>query len=262
MTTKNTDAPSPAVAPSFARRAGSIAAVGVVGVLSLWLQPFPSGLLDEVPELKGLSPLALRATLLVNPLMLMLVAALLGSVLAHRVGLQSMLAGTAAPTHLLRVLGRAAAWGFGLGLVLASADAAIAPHLGPAWQQVLYSAPKGFAAVATGMLYGGVAEEVMLRWGVMSVVAWVLMSMLGRRAHSAAMMATIVMAACLFGAAHLPALAFQIELTPALIARTLLLNGVAGLLYGWLFWRRHLEAAMVAHAATHLGLAAWRAVLG
>jgi membrane protease YdiL (CAAX protease family) len=33
---------------------------------------------------------------------------------------------------------------------------------------------------------------------------------------------------------------------------------MAGVLYGWLFWRRHLEAAMACHAATHLGFAAWR----
>jgi membrane protease YdiL (CAAX protease family) len=62
----------------------------------------------------------------------------------------------------------------------------------------------------------------------------------------------------LFAAGHLPAVAAQLDLTPAIVARTLVLNGVAGLLYGWLFWRRHLEAAMVAHACTHLGLAAWR----
>jgi hypothetical protein len=32
-----------------------------------------------------------------------------------------------------------------------------------------------------------------------------------------------------------------------------LLNALGGVLFGWLFWRRSLEAAMVAHATTHVG---------
>jgi hypothetical protein len=111
-----------------------------------------------------------------------------------------------------------------------------------------------------GVLYGGVAEEVMLRWGVMSLAAWVLVSLLGRQRHSVAMTLAIVAAAGLFAAAHLPAVAAQVELTPAIVVRTLTLNGVAGLVYGWLFWRHHLEAAMAAHAATHVGMALWRTV--
>jgi membrane protease YdiL (CAAX protease family) len=40
------------------------------------------------------------------------------------------------------------------------------------------------------------------------------------------------------------------------VARTVLLNAVVGVLFGWLYWRRSLEAAMVAHAAFHLPLVA------
>jgi membrane protease YdiL (CAAX protease family) len=109
-----------------------------------------------------------------------------------------------------------------------------------------------------GVLYGGVAEEVMLRWGAMSLIAWALVSLLRSQARTVSMALAVAVAALLFAAGHLPALAAQVDLTPAMVARTLMLNGVAGLLYGWLFWRRHLEAAMVAHACTHLGLAAWR----
>ena len=60
----------------------------------------------------------------------------------------------------------------------------------------------------------------------------------------------------LFGLGHLPALAQSVTLTPALVARTVLLNAVAGVLFGWLYWRRSLEAAMVAHASFHVPLVA------
>jgi ABC-type sulfate transport system permease component len=69
-------------------------------------------------------------------------------------------------------------------------------------------------------------------------------------------------AALIFAAGHLPVVVSQLELTLAIAARTLLLNTLAGLLFGWLFWRHNLEAAMVAHASTHLGFAGWRLLTG
>jgi hypothetical protein len=44
-------------------------------------------------------------------------------------------------------------------------------------------------------------------------------------------------------------------LDAAILARTLILNGLAGLLFGWLFARRDLLAAILAHASAHLGFA-------
>ena len=43
-------------------------------------------------------------------------------------------------------------------------------------------------------------------------------------------------------------------LTTPIIVRSVVLNGVASATFGWLFWRRGLEAAMVAHACAHVGL--------
>ncbi|HPG79822.1 MAG TPA: CPBP family glutamic-type intramembrane protease [Piscinibacter sp.] len=240
------------------RRAWPLALLGTIAVLSLLLQPVPAELLAQTPELAALPPLAQRAVLLANPSILVLVAAFVGAALAHRVGLRSVLAGTALAAGWTGIAVKAAAGGFALGLVLAAADAAAAPLLGPAWQALVASAPGGAVATVMGVLYGGVAEEVMLRWGAMSLVAWALALLLPSEARTVSMALAVAMAALLFAAGHLPAVAAQLDLTPAIVTRTLVLNGLAGLLYGWLFWRRHLEAAMVAHACTHLGLAAWR----
>ena len=55
---------------------------------------------------------------------------------------------------------------------------------------------------------------------------------------------------------HLPAIAALTPLTPIVILRTVGLNALLGLAFGWLFWRRGLEHAMVAHIARilHFGL--------
>ncbi|MFC7193832.1 type II CAAX prenyl endopeptidase Rce1 family protein [Halosimplex aquaticum] len=108
-------------------------------------------------------------------------------------------------------------------------------------------------------LYGGITEELLLRFGVMSAIAFVGWYVTGRRTggpRAGVMWTAIVVSAVLFGVGHLPALAQAVSLTPALIARTVLLNAVAGVLFGWLYWRRNLEAAMIAHASFHLPLLA------
>jgi membrane protease YdiL (CAAX protease family) len=62
-----------------------------------------------------------------------------------------------------------------------------------------------------------------------------------------------VLSAILFAAAHLPLLFALLNEPPAwVIAAVMLGNTVPGLLFGWLFWRRGIEAAIMAHAAAHL----------
>jgi membrane protease YdiL (CAAX protease family) len=65
---------------------------------------------------------------------------------------------------------------------------------------------------------------------------------------------SILLAALLFGVLHLPAVATLTPLTSLLVARTVLLNAFGGVVFGWLYWRRSLEAGMVAHATAHIGM--------
>lgn len=39
------------------------------------------------------------------------------------------------------------------------------------------------------------------------------------------------------------------QITPAAVAEALLLNGIAGVTFGYLYWKRGLEAAIVTHFA-------------
>ncbi|MGM0371171.1 MAG: CPBP family glutamic-type intramembrane protease [Halobacteriota archaeon] len=113
------------------------------------------------------------------------------------------------------------------------------------------------AYVPVRILYGGITEELMLRFGLLSMVAFVAWRVTGRRTNNpgpGVMWTAIVVSAVLFGVGHLPALAQAITLTPALVVRTVLLNAVAGILFGWLYWQKSLEAAMVSHASFHIPL--------
>lgn len=90
----------------------------------------------------------------------------------------------------------------------------------------------------------------------MSVVAWLIAVVLraGRSPRPAVYWIAIIVSAVLFGAGHLPAAAALVPLSGAIAARIVVLNAIAGVASGWLYWRSGLEAAMIAHFASDLVL--------
>lgn len=106
------------------------------------------------------------------------------------------------------------------------------------------------------VVYGGITEELLLRWGLMTALVWLIWTFLQRRDGAPApgyVWLAITMSALLFGAGHLPA---AVALVGALNASAVVwvvgVNTAFGLLFGYLFWRSGLESAMVAHALTHV----------
>ncbi len=93
-------------------------------------------------------------------------------------------------------------------------------------------------------------EEILLRLFVMSGFAW-LISLVWKAASTGETTAILwianILAALLFGAGHLPATAQITKLTPLVLFRAFLLNGLCGVAFGWLYMRYGLESAMVAH---------------
>jgi hypothetical protein len=109
----------------------------------------------------------------------------------------------------------------------------------PAWWRGL------LAAVGAG-----VREEVWLRLGLLTFFAWIGTRLTGPKAVTPGVFWTAkVVAAILFGAMHLPQAAQLLGLTGPIVAFVLLGNGVPGLVFGWLYWRKGLLAAMASHFA-------------
>jgi hypothetical protein len=218
--------------------------------------PGIASLLLVMPEVPGVP----RGALLLNPLLILVGVAFLGAWAAPRCGYRAW-QGDAPARGRVAV----AAVGFALGLAIAGFD-----HLARgAWQAEPGRAPslvEGWSAagLAVGVLYGGVVEEVIARWGLMSLAVLALWRLGWRTAGAppaAAVVAGNLVAALAFAAAHLPVLfAGGAEPTMPLLVRTLALNALAGLAFGWIFARRDLVDAIAAHAAAHGGFAAVAAV--
>lgn len=234
------------------KRAVLLILLGLPGWLTLFTLPIPVAVLHTLPS--GQSQLLLQLQLLLNPLLLLCLSALLGALLAHRIGLLSIVAGTAPVRSGRDTLPSAALLGLLLGLFLVVIDYWLAPLLGETWRQKIQQVSSAWPSLFINIFYGGITEEIILRWGVMSVLAWLLLKFLPAKHEQIALWLAVVLSAIIFALAHLPALAAAVPVTSAILFRTLLLNGVVGIFYGWLFWRKNLETAMVAHAATHIGM--------
>ncbi|WP_266075564.1 CPBP family intramembrane glutamic endopeptidase [Haladaptatus caseinilyticus] len=248
---------------SFVKGVVAMFLLGLPGIVAVGVSSI--GVLRTLPQLAELSATALFFLAVTQPLILLVLACLVGTALAPRVGLRSRL--------LARITGRIqppnlfaeeVPIGIGVGvgisfltLVLDFGFASFVPRLSTT--TVVTASNVSIFDVLAGIpvrfLYGGITEELMLRYGIMSLVAWSLWKLTGGERPSDPLMWTaIVISAIVFGLGHLPAQSITAPLTSAVVVRTVLLNAIAGIGFGWLYWRQSLETAMVGHVSFHLPL--------
>ncbi|ARU54404.1 MAG: CPBP family glutamic-type intramembrane protease [Pseudomonadales bacterium] len=113
----------------------------------------------------------------------------------------------------------------------------------------------------TRLLYGGITEEILIRWGLMPGLVWLSFRASGPRKStsrdnaipSGHYGAAIVLSALLFGLGHLPiAATLSDNLTLTLVAYVIIGNSLFGIIAGLLFWKKGLESAMIAHVVAHI----------
>ncbi|MAW91540.1 MAG: CPBP family intramembrane metalloprotease [Altererythrobacter sp.] len=194
-----------------------------------------------------------RAVFIIQPSVLLLVSAVVGWWAAPKVDLKAPILSSLVrqrpwkaslrcailPSVVVGIAGALvlAAYGAATASFFADAEAALDPPL------------------VTRILYGGIGEEIMLRWGLMSLLA--LMASKLTTTREAALWSANVLAAVLFGLGHLPTLYAIVAAPPAWIVATVIAgNAVLGVAFGWLYMRRGLEAAMLGHILAHLFAAA------
>ena len=150
--------------------------------------------------------------------------------------------------------------GLGLGIVLAIADYYVEPMM-PKPRRPLPTPPAWAGLLAS--VGAGIQEEIWTRLGMMTLLVWIGTRVIRRRPPAAVVVwIGNILAALFFGALHIPQAAVLLGPTPIIIAYTLIANGVPGVVFGWLYWRRGLVAAMVCHFAGDLLLKAILPLLG
>ena len=241
---------------------GILFVLGIAGIAMLTITSIPlveqqlaklsPEILAKVPPLWVLMLLqALQLTVLLA------ISILIGIGCAYRVGLRShlidywVLHTPKIPFSVIEMK-----WSLGMGAATTIIVLLLAQLMKPALPEALQASntEPSWLNLLTAMLYGGITEEILMRWGLMSLLVWIAWKVLKQGItlpSQGIYQGAIVLAALVFGLLHLPATAAIVPLTPVVIIRALLLNGIAGIAFGWLFWQYSLEAAMLSHVSVH-----------
>lgn len=107
------------------------------------------------------------------------------------------------------------------------------------------------------VFYGGIVEEVLVRLFMMTLLVWAFSRLQISQNKISAFIywIAIILSSVLFGLGHLPATASLFGgLTPLLVIRAVICNGLLGILFGYLYWKKGLEYAILSHLSGDLFL--------
>ncbi|HLA13151.1 MAG TPA: CPBP family intramembrane glutamic endopeptidase [Pyrinomonadaceae bacterium] len=231
--------------------------VGVVAILPYMADLLGSSIMRDAPASEIPLVLVVPLAIIQNGVILS-VTIFIGMILSERIGLRMPLieawASGEHPVNPKAVVLPGILVGTAVGIALVTIEALLfLKHL-PAAMLPLFEISL-WKRLLAGVLYGGFTEELVTRLFLLSMVAW----FLGKWwktpegiPTSGAFWTAIFLVAVLFGLGHLPATSAMTPITQLLVARALVLNGIAGVAFGYLYWKRGLEAAMLGHMSAHL----------
>ena len=246
-----------------------VLAAATFGLLAI--VPYSLALQANAPTPANLPmPLPLLATLqIASQILMFAVAIALGLFFANRIGLglpilEARLRGEAVGARVRAIAPISIVLGILASLMIIGLEVAI---FQPALKAQLgaTAAALGLFSTSTpaawkGLLasfYGGFDEEILLRLFVMSLLAWLgrfLSKTADGRPTVGVLWTANVLAAILFGLGHLPATAVLVPITPLVVLRAVVLNGIGGIAFGYLYFTRGLESAMLSHFSADLVL--------
>jgi membrane protease YdiL (CAAX protease family) len=205
-----------------------------------------------------ITPLLLVAQM-IQSIVLYSIAIFLGLLLVKRVGfkmpiLDGSLKGKEVKNYLKSILGISIGLGVLAGILIILFSLPFGSLSSSFLQaEVTVSIWKSFLA----SFYGGIAEEILLRLCLMTLLVWITFKIKKAKNGSPTTIgiwAAIIVSSILFGLGHLPVTSAITAITPIVIIRAIVLNGIGGLIFGWLYWKKGLESAMISHFSADIVL--------
>ncbi len=227
--------------------------LGISGIASLLTMelPLPQDMLEALGE--TFTANQIRLLVLINPLFLLIVAIAIGLLLFDKVTLQiplftGLIRGEKnLPTKSVLVFGLAG--GILAGVMIVLLEMLFRPQLPDEFIQLGENMKPSLAA---RFLYGGFTEEILMRFGLMTLFVW-LASKVFRGLNSPAYWIGIILSTLLFAVGHFPAVISAVDSPSTLLLAYIIIgNSVGGVIFGWLYWKKGLESAFVAHIFAHV----------
>ena len=123
------------------------------------------------------------------------------------------------------------------------------------WVSGQYTIQPTIQKLIAGLLAGGIIEEVMMRLFLMSLLVFIISKIFYKNKKEIPVKIYVIaniIVACVFAIGHIPATMQLTTLTPMILIRCFLFNGVLGLGYGYLYRKHGIGYAMISHGLCHL----------
>ena len=178
----------------------------------------------------------------------MLLMGFFGYILTEKIGLLKSFKITKSglvPTIILTVIG---------SIVFIALEYGIYSNLIPE-VSATYEQKPTIAYMISCLTYGGVLEEIMMRWFLMSLLIFIIWKLFFKKEQSipkGVFIGVNIVVALLFAAGHLPTTAMTMGITPLILVRCFTLNSLAGLICGHLYTKHGIQYAMLSHAGFHI----------
>jgi membrane protease YdiL (CAAX protease family) len=189
----------------------------------------------------------------VNPIILLLISVLLGTLFHDKVKLDSPIMKSLITNEknyeIASILKYGVFGGLISGALITTFSLISAPYLPTAIVELSENID---VTLANRFLYGGITEEILVRFGLMTFLIW-LLSRIFKTFTPKIYWIGILVSSIIFGFGHFP-IAFQAVAEPSMLLLLYILigNSIGGIIFGWLYWKKGLESAMIAHIFTHI----------
>jgi len=87
-----------------------------------------------------------------------------------------------------------------------------------------------------------------MRFFLMALIIFILMKIARKKAPGPVIIwSSIICISIVFGLGHLPVTSAFADINAFVVTRAIVLNGIGGIVFGWLYWKKGLEAAIISH---------------
>ena len=226
--------------------------VGIIGSIFTTIYSFDSidpKLMEEAIKQVGSKELIMIVSIIQTIIMYVVVCGVLGIILSNKVGLWKKIKfekNKLLVIIIISIIG---------GLFLSSGDLFIFGSFNEIIKQS-YDLKPSIEYIISSFTYGAVIEEVMMRLFFMSLISLIIFKLFYKKEKNIPVKVFVfanIVSATLFALGHLPA-TIQLfgGLDLLLFIRCLTLNGIFGLVFGWLYRKYGIQYSMLAHFGCHL----------
>ena len=228
--------------------------LGIIGVASMLTMDIPLPPEAEAILKDKFTAGQIKLLTLINPTVLLIIFAVIGTILYQKVNLkvpiiEKLIGIRKESIKTTSILKYGIVGGILSGILLSLIGIVYNPILPAEFLELGESLKPTLVA---RFLYGGLTEEILMRFGLMTLIVW-LCSKIFKGTKPFVFWTGIIIAAIIFAFGHFP-IAYQAVDNPTtgLLTYILIGNSIGGIIFGWLYWKKGLESAFIAHIFTHI----------